>query len=95
MPRESFPSKHSNADFEILQWVDMMEVDDSDWFFLVELKDAVRSILAHCTITSPALGGRAKVGTKEVVEVLIWGRTWPPVEGETASTSVMNGTAVV
>lgn len=49
----------------------MIDAEDNDIFLLKELKDAVRSVIVHCTITEPALGGKTKVGPRKVVEVLI------------------------
>lgn len=58
----------------------MIDIDSDDTFFLRTLQIAVRAIIVHCLMTQSPLGGRAKVGPKRVVEVLIWGRTWPPEE---------------
>lgn len=69
----------------------MVNAVDDDSFLLKEVKHVAREIAVHCTITRPGLGGRAKVGPKKVVEVLIWGRTWPAVKGEATDVPLSNG----
>ncbi|MCJ1457416.1 hypothetical protein MMC28_007784 [Mycoblastus sanguinarius] len=53
---------------------------DRDTMKLLDVEDAALSLAAQCASSSepPALGGRRTVGAQDLLNMIMYGRIWPP-----------------
>ncbi|KAF6241508.1 hypothetical protein HO173_000218 [Letharia columbiana] len=58
-------------------FLDMVSADAEDVFYVGEIRDAAIDTARRCTALNQALGGKAVVGPKKLMEVLVLGRLWP------------------
>jgi hypothetical protein len=61
--------------------IDVLNDNDKDTFTLWKAYTAAIDIARRCTQGPYTLGGRTTVGPKNVVNVVVFGRTWPPPVG--------------
>ena len=61
--------------------IDVMNDADSDTFRPWVVYTAAKEIALRCTQSPFLFGGRAKTGPLKVVDVLVFGRVWPPENG--------------
>ena len=61
--------------------IDVMDDADSDKFKPIEVYSKASQLAFRCTEGDFRFGGRAKIGPLEVVNVLVFGREWPPEPG--------------
>ena len=61
--------------------IDVMNDADSDRFRPIEVHSKAKEIASRCTEGDLRFGGRAKTGPLKVVDVLVFGREWPPKTG--------------
>lgn len=62
-------------------FVDMMNADAEDFFYVGQIRDVAIDTARRCTAIPQALGGRGIVGPKRLMEVLVLGRLWPLANG--------------
>ena len=58
--------------------IDVMNDADSDIFKPIMVNSKARELALRCTEGTFRFGGRAKTGPLKVVDVLVFGRQWPP-----------------
>ena len=61
--------------------IDVLKDADSDRFRPILVHSKARDIALRCTEGTFRFGGRAKAGPLNVVDVLVFGREWPPEPG--------------